>query len=115
MEIARVFLDVSMTNSFRGLLKIMSDAKMRVNEIPDGKFTIFINKRRTAFKLIVGKSYLVYCNNGSRVIPLEAIQNFPEFFDGRRLDLKGAVRKTIMSKVFMVKKTKAQVLTASRI
>lgn len=99
MEIARVFLETSMSIGFQGIRELLKDAKINPDLLPDKSFIVFINKKCTKFKLLAGNSYLVYYNNGNRQIPLEAIQRLPEFFDGRRFNLKGAVQKTIESKV----------------
>lgn len=98
MEIARVFLDVSMSLGFQGLEKIMRDSKMNPDAIAPGKFTVFINKAQTSFKLVIGKHHLLYHRNGHRRFPLEAIQEFPQFFDGKKLDFAGAVKKTLEKK-----------------
>ncbi len=98
MEIARVFLDVSMSLSFKGLTRIMSDAKMKPDAMPDKKFVVFINRRQTAFKVYINNSLLVYHNNGSRRFPLEAVSEFPNFFNGKSIDFSGAVRKAVERK-----------------
>lgn len=98
MEIARVYLDVSMSLSFQGLEKILRDSKINPQTIPPDKFTVFINRAQTAFKVLVGPHHLVYHKNGARKFPLEAISEFPKFFDGRKLDFAGAVRKAIERK-----------------
>lgn len=109
MEIARVYLDVSMINSFDGLRSIMRKSKVDPDTLPSGKFTIFINKKRTAFKLLVGTRHMVYHNNGGKAFPLEAIQNFPEFFDGRNVNLAAAVEKTIRQKLGLTLPSKISV------
>lgn len=98
MEIARVYFDVSMSMSFHGLQEIMRKSKVNPAVVPPGKFTVFINKAQTAFKVLVGTHHIIYHNNGTRRFPLEAIQNFPEFFDARKLDFNAAVKKTVTKK-----------------
>jgi hypothetical protein len=88
-----------MAKSFIGLEQVMRDSKLNPDTIPNGKFTIFINRRQNAFKILIGKHHLVYHNNGNRKFPLEAIQTFPEFFDGKKIDFAAAVKKAIQRKL----------------
>ena len=77
----------------------MAKAKVNPDTLPANNIILFINKAQTAFKLLVGPHYIVYHNNKGRKFPLEAIQHFPEFFDGKRLDFSGAVAKAISQKL----------------
>lgn len=88
-----------MIMGFQGLRNLMKSAKINPELLPEKSFIVFINKAGTKFKLLAGNSYLVYYNNGNRQIPLEALQRLPEFFDGKRFNIKGAIMKTIESKV----------------
>lgn len=99
MEIARVFLDVNMGLGFQGLERIMSEAKIKKSSLSDRSFIVFINRRATKFKLLVGTSYLVYFNNGDKRFPLEALSNLPMAFDGKKFDFNRAIEKTIREKV----------------
>ncbi len=98
MEIARVYLDISMSMSFKGLTEIMRKSKLNPESLAPEQFTLFVNKAQTAFKVLIGTHYLVYHNNGRRVFPLEAVQEFPLFFDGHKIDFAGAARKVIERK-----------------
>lgn len=95
MRIARVFLDCDMRCGFEGLRAVAKDTKFEGK----GDFILFINGPGTAFKMLVGNQYLTYYKNGNRRIPLEAIQLLPEFFDGTKFDLQGAIRKAVMGKL----------------
>lgn len=101
MEIARVFLDVNMSLSFGGLTDMMKKAKLKPDAWPSGRFVIFINRKQSAFKVLINNQFLVYHNTGGRKFPLEAIQHFPDFFDGRRIDFDAAVSKVLKAKVFI--------------
>jgi hypothetical protein len=98
MEIARVFLDVHMGLAFQGLSKIMAKVKYNPDVLPDGKFTVFINSKQTAFKVLVGKRYLVYHNNEGKRFPLEAIAHFPKHFDGKTINFSAAARQALREK-----------------
>lgn len=97
MGLARVYLDVNMSLSFVGLMNILSEDKIRIRN-EDRKFYLFINRKRTAFKMLVNGSYMVY-HRDTKPFPLEAVQFFPHFFDGKNIDVEGAVTKFIKSKV----------------
>lgn len=106
MEIARVFLNTFMGYSFQGLKQIMLDSKMKPDEVGNKKFVIFINRPMTAFKMLVGPNHIIYHNNGRHRIPLESITHFPEFFDGKRINVTGAIKKTIEAKLVEGQKPK---------
>lgn len=99
MEIARVYLDTHMGMGFDGLKSIMRKSKVDPDSLTAGKFTVFINRKQTKFKVLIGSSFLIYHNNGERKFPLEAISHFPTFFDGKKLDFSRAVEKVIMAKL----------------
>lgn len=96
MGLARVFLESDMRCGFRGLLLSAHKAGWKPEEKPEGTMTLFINRTQTKFKLLIGTHYLVYYANKSRRIPLEAVQHFPQFFDGKSIDVPKAIEKVIM-------------------
>ena len=96
MVIARVFLDSDLRCGFQGLIEMARDTGWRVEEKSEGTMTLFINKKQTKFKLMIGKHYIVYYSNGHRRIPLEAVQHFPEFFNGKQIDVSKAIEKQIL-------------------
>lgn len=98
MEIARVYFDVHMGLAFNGLKKIMKKTKVDPDSLPDGKFTVFINRKQTKFKCLVGSNILVYHDNGQRRFPLEVVSEFPRFFNGQKLDFTRAVEAAIRKK-----------------
>lgn len=98
MEIARVFFGVHMAYGFQGLAKVLVDNKMKIETLKENGFIVFMNSKMTAFKLLVGPHYIVYYNNKGKRVPLEAISQFPSFFNGKTLDFKGAERKALEKK-----------------
>lgn len=99
MNIARVFFDVHLGQSFEGLGLLMKKNKIDPRTLPNGDFVIFINRKATAFKLLAGASYLVYYKNGNRRIPLDAIQHLPASFGGTELEFNRVIERTLRSKV----------------
>lgn len=97
MRIARVYLDCDLRCGFEGLTKAAKGTK--VSELGKGDFVLFMNRAGTAFKILAGNQYLTYFKNGHRRIPLDAIQLLPEYFDGQRLDMVGAVKETVLKKL----------------
>lgn len=100
MNIVRVFFDVNMSKSFDGLALLMKGSKFNFDKAGDKSMVIFINKAQTRFKALFGQgNYMVYHSNGSRRIPLDAIQYFPQFFDGKEINLNAAIKKSIVKKL----------------
>jgi len=99
MEIARVFLDVNMGLGFQGLERIMNEAKIKKSTLSDKSFIVFVNRRATKFKLLVGSTYLVYFNNGDKRFPLEALSNLPLAFEGNKFNFNKAIERTIRQKL----------------
>jgi len=98
MEIARVFFNVSMSLGFPGLTGVLNEAGMKAKNMKENQLTLFINKKHTRFKMLIGQNYLLYHNNGERRFPLEAVKHFPSFFDGKRINVSGAIEKSILEK-----------------
>lgn len=94
MKLTRVFLDQDLRCSFEGLRKIAEDAKTDLKK----STLVFINAKKTSFKLLHQDSYLVYYKNGNRRIPLEALRHLPETFGGSEMDMQGAIRKTLLER-----------------
>lgn len=99
MEIARVYFDVDMRLGFQGLTVLAVKKKYDPRVEDEKRMVVFMNRACTKFKLLVSNQYLVYYNNGSRRIPLEAISHLPTFFDGKKLTLDRAIAKTIINKL----------------
>lgn len=93
-----MFFDIHMGFSFQGLSRVLVENKMKIESLPENGFIVFMNRSMTAFKLLVGPHYIVYHNNKGRKVPLEAIQHFPAFFTGKKLDFKGAERRALEKK-----------------
>lgn len=96
MRLTRVFLDTSMSLGFDGLREI---AKKADTPIGPNMNVLFMNKAMTAFKVMVNNTYLVYFRNGRRKIPLEAIKHLPQEFGGTEMEVKAAIRKSLIEKL----------------
>ncbi len=96
MRITRVFFDINMGYGFQGLTQIAKENKTKLEA---DTTVLFMNKKMTAFKVVVNGQYLVYFKNGSRRIPLEAIQYLPQQFGGSQMEVDGAIRKSLLHKL----------------
>ncbi len=98
MRIARIFLDTSMNQGFQGLHRVLLKAKINPENLDPEAYYVFMNSKRTKFKVITGK-YLVYFNNGEKQIPLEALQYLPRNFGGSQLEMTDMVRKVVLKQL----------------
>lgn len=98
MKIARVFLETDMRMGFQGLHRVLGNNKINPLGLDPESYYVFMNRKRTKFKVISGK-YLVYFNNGNRMIPLEAIQYLPRNFGGSQLEMSEAIRKVVLKQL----------------
>jgi hypothetical protein len=87
-----------MSYSFNGLGQILRDSKINPDTMDREKFIVFINSSMTSFKVMIGPHHILYHSNGRKRFPLEAIQHFPEFFDGRKIDFSAAAAKVVRDK-----------------
>jgi len=87
-----------MGKNFKGLMSIAHKAGIRP-EAEDDCYLVFINSATTKFKILVGNKYLVYHDNNSRKIALDAIRFLPEAFKGQAFSFDAALRKSIESKI----------------
>lgn len=89
-----------MALSFKGLTELMRKSKLNIDTLPSGKFVIFINRRQNAFKCLINNQFMVYHKTPGPRFPLEAIQHFPQFFNGTTIDFNRAAEKVISEKMF---------------
>lgn len=95
MRITRVFLDVHMGLAFQGLGAIAKDARTKLDA---ESVVVFLNRKTTAFKLMVGGQYLTYFKNDGKKIPLEALTMLPVHFGGNTLKYDKAVKAVLEKK-----------------
>lgn len=98
MKIARVFLESDLRQGFQGLHKVLVKAQINPSALNPEHYYIFMNRACTKFKLITG-AYLVYFNNGNRLIPLDAIQYLPKNFGGRETEMNEAIRTSLVKQL----------------
>jgi hypothetical protein len=98
MRLTRVFLDISMAKGFEGLREVAKEAKAKLG--PDST-VLFMNRRGTSFKIVINDTYIVYYKNGNRKIPLDSLRYLPNTFGGTELELQGAIRKSLMTKLHL--------------
>lgn len=95
MKIARIFFDVDMRCNFEGMREVIKDAKVDLKTIASDYVVILMNRKKTAFKMLVDNAYIIYYKNGNRRIPLEAIQYIPQRFGGSEMEFNKAVEKSL--------------------
>lgn len=95
MKLRRVFLDTDLRCAFEGLRQLAVDEKTPLKD----HTVVFINKRRTAFKLLHNDAYMVYFKNGNSRIPLEALIHLPQEFGGSAFEMTGAIKKSLEAKL----------------
>lgn len=94
MQIAQVFFDTHMGKNFAGLTEILKKAKVN----PQNSYIVFLNKRKTKFKLLFSDKYLVYHDNKDQPIDLNSIRHLPKAFEGERFVFSRAVEAAIHEK-----------------
>lgn len=99
-SVARVFLDTHMGLSFDGLNSLMRKAKFNTENLDEGDFVMFLNRKCTAYKVLKPHAkVIVYQNFGTRRVPLDAIQYLPRNFGGSKFEFEKAVEKALRSKI----------------
>ncbi len=96
MKMTRVFFGVHMGQAFQGLTTIVKESKTTLT--PDSNI-VFINRKMTAFKVLRGKDYLVYYNNGKHQIPLDALKFLPQQFGGSKFEVDKMIEKSLRTKL----------------
>ena len=94
MKIARVFLDTSLVAGFDGLASVARKHDVEWQAMGSDEVLVFINRRKTSFKLLTASKYLIYWRSTQR-IPLEAIRNLPAAFVGKSFDFNKSIEKTL--------------------
>lgn len=80
MAVAKVFFDVSMGYGLPGLTEIARQKKFKVG---DGKFGLFMNRKRTKVKILFDEQTLVsYSKSSGGQITLEELKALPLTFRG---------------------------------
>ena len=98
MKLARVFLETDMRMGFQGLHRLLNKNHVNSQNLNPDHYYVFMNRARTKFKVISGQ-YLVYFNNGHKLIPLEAIQYLPKNFGGSQMEMTEAIRKVVLKQL----------------
>lgn len=94
MNIAQIFFDTHMGKNFVGLNDIMRKAKVD----PRNAYVVFMNTKRTKFKLMVSDKYLVYHDNKDQQIDLNSLRHLPRAFEGDKFNFSKAVEGSINEK-----------------
>ncbi len=95
MKITRVFFGVDMRQNFDGLHKVAAQAK---TPILSHSVLVFINTKRTMFKMLSGDKYLVYYKAKTGRMPIEALRYLPQGFGGSEMEMTGAIKQSLKEK-----------------
>lgn len=107
MRITRVYLDVDMRQNFDGLNKVMASAKVAIGNSSPTTVILFINRKRTAFKMLADK-YMVFYKSDHGPIPLDALKYLPQVFGGSPTEMNEAIRKSLEQKLGTTTKEKSK-------
>ena len=94
MQIAQIFFNVHMGLAFNGLGEILKKNKID----PRDKLVVFLNSKKTKFKLLINDKYLVYHDNKNSMIDLNSIRHLPRAFEGNEFNFSKAVDAAIREK-----------------
>lgn len=94
MKIAQIFFNVHMGLAFNGLGEILKKNKID----PRNQLVVFLNAKKTKFKLLINDKYLVYHDNKNSMIDLNSIRHLPRAFEGDAFDFSRAVDAAIREK-----------------
>lgn len=115
MRIARVFFGIDMRCNFDGIRAALKKEKMDLATLDKNMIVICLNNTKTAFKILVDNTYIVYYKNGNRRIPLEALQYLPQKFGGSEMEYNQAVETSIRQKLNLPKTGMSKPKTGKRI
>lgn len=95
-SIVRYISGVHMGLSFKGLRKIASKLKLNLDALDSGEFVLFMNSKRTAFKLLAPNNVMVYYRHPKEhAIDPRVISLIPKIFDGKELNMDAGLKEVI--------------------
>lgn len=86
-RIVRVFLDTNLACSHPGLSSLAMKNKIDVRLLDAGSFIIFLNRRKTAFKLFAPNNTIVYYKSPQGRVDLNAIKYIPHVFNAKAMSI----------------------------
>ncbi len=89
---------MDMRQNFDGLRKVIEREKPEIGNAAKSVTILFINRKRTAFKLLAG-DFLVFYKSSHGRIPLDALKYLPETFGGSVMEMNDAIRKSLREKL----------------
>jgi len=94
-SLKRVFMDAHLGNGHAGLENLANKEKESLVKLSPGEFAIFINKKKTALKMVTayGTTIAHFKMPKDHRLDLRAIKYLPTFFSGRELNYLGALRE----------------------
>lgn len=79
MAVAKLFFDVNMGLGIPGLTNLAREKRTRPG---DGKYLLFMNRKRTKVKILLDEQTLVTYSKASGVITIEELKALPLTFKG---------------------------------
>ncbi len=97
MQLAQIFFDVHMGKNFQGLIDVCRKAKVDSKN----QYVVFMNSKKTKFKILMSEKYLVYHDNKDSMIDLNSLRHLPAAFNGNKpFDFSKAVEGAINEKFY---------------
>lgn len=98
-QIRQLFSNVPMANRIDGLKAIARDSGLKLHDLKDNDYLLFVNRARTKVALLVGPEredgyqVMVYAHvPGGRALDPRVLAEIPCTFDGRRINVPEAER-----------------------
>lgn len=99
-RIFKLFLDVNMNLSHRGLAEMAVKARCNPETLSEEDLLMFINKAGDKLKILGGGSKVIgYLNLKGRRIMMDAIQYIPQTFGSTGFDYDQAVRTALTKRL----------------
>jgi hypothetical protein len=91
--ILKIFINVDLRCAHKGLGALAQSQKIDVQRLSPGEFLMFMNRARSAVKILGASHLLVHLKSGSnKAISEEALITIPRLFSGSDFDFKRAAR-----------------------
>jgi hypothetical protein len=99
MRITRVYFDIDMRQSFEGLREVAKSTKAEIGNTALNTTIVFINTKRTMFKVLQNNTLIVFYKSPSGRIPIDVLVYLPQNFGGSDMEMNDAIRKSLYAKL----------------
>lgn len=96
-KLVRFFPETNLGNGHDGLAKLAMKHDVDVKNLSSGEYVVFLNKKRTAFKMYAPNFIVVHQRlpQGAHV-DLRVIERLPLHFNGTKLNYTEALKETVL-------------------